>query len=216
MATITLERASRFTPTPEKKNVDPADYSPDLKAFLAGDYNKIWERYKHKVQMTVWKVGYTVDHLAELESEAYLLFRNRLSKTDINRIKDPTTWSFSAGFYFEMKRLVPNQYNAYEKNDQHLGYDETTQDVTDGASLRGRVWNIGSETFSPETILFNSSSVQKDAVRALMKSITPVERTIIRMKRKGASLTQIAEAVGKSPTRVKQHLLQCKKIAAKL
>lgn len=184
--------------------------SPDYALFIAGDHHALWLKYKKLFRKWTYPVSYTMED-EDLEHECYLFFRKRYAEIDVTKILRPDTWELKAAMYLAFKSLNKHLHSVYSRSSAHerISYDELSR--ADEEPSQGVLHHAVSEVHSPEVLLFQEEGFFfHESMDLLRRSHLKDEVTVLDLKRRGLTVTEIASTLGVSIRDVKITLTSVK------
>ena len=186
----------------------------------------LWARYRRIMMGIIGKYNYRLYRLSneELESEAAELFMHKLMevfKPEKVR-KSPGEWSFSymltGGSRNLRDRIINQTRNCGSIVDEYdEGEDAPEKELLNQAVIRRAMeWDDREYIkYNPEkTVIEKSLAAGK--IKALNQILTPFQKAILKLRRTGMTINQIADRMGCGFTKIRLQIVDAKEAAAEI
>ena len=181
----------------------------------------VWRKYYRLLVGRIYKFrGYHHLSKEEIEGEALDVLFHKLEIFKPERVrKSPDVWSFSymlsSGAGHARDRLK-TRAKVESKVDP---YDDTvTGDDTPLSRIVNRAYDADPTKFeenNPEnTVIKTIDGTPEQKARQFLKALTPIQRTVLKLRREGLTLFQVADRMGRSFSSVRNLLTETKQAAS--
>lgn len=203
----------------------------DFQLCAIKDHKTLWQRWEGWSLSQVKSHLWAFDSFDDMKTELYFVFRDVLEKTDLPRISDPDSFSFSSRLYFTLKNFKNDAAKKLERRqatEAHLPgtaspdniFGEMSANYESGEAVLPLLKTVGEEPFtrfSPEYIVLRDKTrVTAERTKLFKQAISGKDHQILSLRRRKVTYDEIARMIGKSSSFVKDRVRKAKAVASKI